>query len=273
MKKTVSIVLILISLIMVSLFCNLPIEAQTQNVEPLFSKNLFNVELLYAYVQSGAKTAVAIVNFTKALDATLSNYSGVTEIYTVHVFSEGNLVSGNTKIGGIVGNSSVPGNILLDLGMDGSFSSRFNVGLETFTIYYRFTDYPVLNEPISVSLIRLGWITSQGNNSEVHISSQDQETIKQVELSKYEHGFLYNTLLSQEQLTRLDPFKPLASYNTTPLPSPTPSVPEFSWLIILQLFLAILSIVVLIRKSKYLGLSQNNYSLRKWKCLRFLNTI
>jgi parallel beta-helix repeat protein len=44
--------------------------------------------------------------------------------------------------------------------------------------------------------------------------------------------------------------------NTT---SPTPSVPEFSLLIILPLFLVILSIVVLIRKSKYLDLSQNNY--------------
>lgn len=34
--------------------------------------------------------------------------------------------------------------------------------------------------------------------------------------------------------------------------SPTPSVPEFSWLIILPLFLSILFFVVLIRRRKYL---------------------
>jgi hypothetical protein len=38
--------------------------------------------------------------------------------------------------------------------------------------------------------------------------------------------------------------------NPPPTSSPTPSVPEFSWLILLPLFLSILSIVVLIRKRK-----------------------
>jgi hypothetical protein len=150
---------------------------------------------------------------------TLSAYSGVAEVYTVHVFSEGKLVSDNPKIGGIIGSGIASGEYLLDLGNDGGFSATTNVGLTTFTIGYTPTDYPILIEPISVSLIRLGWITSQGNNSEIHFSSQ--ETTKNVELTKYQEGFLYNTLLSQEQLSKLEPFKPLSSYTTTPLPSPS----------------------------------------------------
>jgi hypothetical protein len=246
MKNPIAI-LIFISLIIIGTISIEPIKAQTRNVEPLFSKNLFNVELLYAYVQSGARTAVAVVNFTKVSNISLSNYSGVTEVYTVHVFSEGKLVSRNTKIGGIVGSGLAQGDDFINLCMDGSFWASTNVSLETFTIDYRYTDYPILNEPISVSLIRLGWITSQGGQSEINFSSQDQETVKQVELTKCHDGFLYNTLLSQEQLSRLDPFKPLSSYTTTPLSTPTPTVPEFSGLAILPLFFALLFIAIKLR--------------------------
>ncbi len=45
---------------------------------------------------------------------------------------------------------------------------------------------------------------------------------------------------------------------TLPSPTPTPSVPEFSWLIILSLFIFTLSIVVLIRKKK---VSSSKWSL------------
>jgi len=246
LKKLVSIILILISLIIVGTIHVEPIKAQTQNAEPLFSKNLFNVDLLYAYVQSGARTAVAIVNFTKAPDATLSNYSGVTEVYTVHVFSEGNLVSRNEKIGGQIGKGIASGFDLMNLGMDGGFFASTNVGLETFTIDYRTTDYPILNEPISVSLIRLGWITTQGGKSEIHLSSQDQETVKFLELTKYKEGFLYNNLLNQETLPTVDLFHPLTSYS----PTPTPTVPEFSWLVVIPLLIAVLSIALLLRHRK-----------------------
>jgi hypothetical protein len=43
---------------------------------------------------------------------------------------------------------------------------------------------------------------------------------------------------------------PDTSASVSPNPTPTPSVPEFSWLIILPLFLSIFSIAVLIRKRK-----------------------
>jgi hypothetical protein len=232
-------------------------DVSAQTSEPLFSKNFFNVELFYAYAQSGSGTAIAIVNFTKAPDATLSNYSGVTEVYTVHVFSEGKLVSRNPKIGGIIGSGIAWGFDFMNLGMDGSFSARGNVGLETFTIDYSPAVYPVLKEPVSVSLIRLGWITTQGNNSEIHLSSQDQETVKQVELAKYKEGFLYNNLLNQETLPTVDLLHPLTS-SPKPTPNqpnssitPTPTVPELSWLVILPLFLSILSFVVLFRKRRF----------------------
>jgi hypothetical protein len=43
---------------------------------------------------------------------------------------------------------------------------------------------------------------------------------------------------------------------TAPTSTPTPSVPEFSWLMIPLLFLSMLSIVVLIRKRKFLSQKQ-----------------
>jgi hypothetical protein len=52
------------------------------------------------------------------------------------------------------------------------------------------------------------------------------------------------------------------STSPTPNPTPTPSVPEFSWLMILPLFLSILSLAVLIRKRKLSGINQSNYWLR-----------
>jgi hypothetical protein len=43
-----------------------------------------------------------------------------------------------------------------------------------------------------------------------------------------------------------------------PTPTPTPTVPEFSWLVILPLFLSILSFVFLIKKRKVSGINVNN---------------
>lgn len=65
------------------------IRAQPQNIESLSSENLFDVDLLYAYVQPEAPSAVVVLNFTRISNVTLSSDSGITEVYTVRIFSGG----------------------------------------------------------------------------------------------------------------------------------------------------------------------------------------
>jgi hypothetical protein len=187
-----------------------------QTTESLVSENLFHVDLLYAYVQPGASSAVAVLNFTRISNITLPPDSGITEVYTIEVFSEGKLVRTTGEIGCIIGGISWDG--LMDLAMGGDFGAYERVGLMTLSVEYSPVLNPALIEPISVSLIRLGWITTDGSRNYINFSSH--ETAKHVELAKYQNGFLYNTLLPQDQLSQIDLFSPLKSFDAT---SPTPS--------------------------------------------------
>lgn len=219
-------------------------------------ERLYNVDLLYAYFQPGVSSGTAVLNFTRSSNTTLPSGSGISEIYSVLVFSEGKRISEIDKIGGIIGNGNIDGKIMMDLAMGGTFSARGNIGgLEPLKISF-LNIHPVLKEPISLNLVRICWITVNGNSTEVEYFNN--ETIITVEPAKYQDGFLYNNLLPEENLSSIDLFNPLKSYsaassptpNSSPSSTPTPTVPEFSWFIILPLFISVLFIVVLIRKRK-----------------------
>ena len=84
---------------------------------------------------------------------------------------------------------------------------------------------PSLVEPISLSVVRLGWITIEGNSTQTQLYFN--ETVKHVGLSKYQDGYLYNTLFSQEELAQINLLDPLELTHTTS-PSPTPTIPTSS---------------------------------------------
>ena len=113
----------------------------------------------------------------------------------------------------------------MDLAMSfGHFSSSPGGGLRYFEVTYEPLN-PTLVEPIALSVIRLGWITVDGNSTQTHLFRN--ETTKHVELSKYQNGFLYNTLLPQDQLSQIDLFSPLKSFDaTSPTPSSSPALTE-----------------------------------------------
>jgi hypothetical protein len=192
-----------------------------QTAESVASKNLFNVDLLYAYVQPNASSAVAVLKFTSISNVTLPSDSGITEVYTIQVFSRGNVVGTKGAIGCTIG-ESINGSFLMDLAMSfGHFSGSQGGGLRYCEVFYEPLN-PTLAELISISVIRLGWITVDGNSTQTNLLHN--ETITHVELSKYQNGFLYNTLLPQEQLPQIDLFSPLKSFNaTSPTPTPTSS--------------------------------------------------
>ena len=107
-------------------------------------ERLFRVDLLYAYVQPGASSGTAVLNFTRTSNTTLPSGSGISEIYSVLVFSEGKRISEIDKIGGTIGNGRIDGKIMMDLAMSGTFSARGNIaGLEPLKISF-LNIHPVL---------------------------------------------------------------------------------------------------------------------------------
>jgi hypothetical protein len=62
-------------------------------------------------------------------------------------------------------------------------------------------------------------------------------------------------VISEYETFEVNTLQPSPISSTTTLPTPTPSIPEFSWLAILPSFLAFLSIAVIIRHRK--TISQN----------------
>jgi len=60
---------------------------------------------------------------------------------------------------------------------------------------------------ITVSIRRIGWITSNGISSST-IRDASSETIAQVQLEKFGDGFIYNTIVSQRKLSQIDLYLP-----------------------------------------------------------------
>lgn len=82
---------------------------------------------------------------------------------------------------------------------------------------------------ITVKVTWLGSISYTGNYAQS--APSNNETVAQVELAKFGAGFLYNTMVPQDQLSQMDPLnpptpKPSAAPNPSPsyppAPSPTP---------------------------------------------------
>jgi hypothetical protein len=195
---------------------------QVQTTKSVPSEDLYHVDLLYAFVQPGAPSAVAVLNFTAISNLTLPSSSSITEVYTIRVFSKGATVSSKGAIGGIIGQAQFKGSFLLDLAMSlGTFSASGGDNVRFFEAPYEPLN-PSLVEPISLSVVRMGWITIEGNSTQTQLYFN--ETVKHVELSKYQNGYLYNILFSQNELAQIDPLDPLELTNTpSPLSTPTPT--------------------------------------------------
>jgi hypothetical protein len=213
MKRTALALIVIFAL-------SLSVTTGVQTTKSLASEDLFNVDLLYAYVQPGTSSAVAVLNFTAISNPTLPFNSGIIEVYTIRVFSRGATVGSKGAIAGAIGLAQLNGSFLMALGMGfGTFSASEGGGIRFFEAPYQPLN-PSLVDPISLSVVRLGWITLEGNSAQTRLYLN--ETVKHVELSKYQNGFLYNTLFSQDELSQIDLFDPLELTNT-PLPSPTPT--------------------------------------------------
>jgi hypothetical protein len=61
-------------------------------------------------------------------------------------------------------------------------------------------------ETLSISISRVGWVTISANSTAVTLV--DNEVIEQIQLEKYADGFIYNSIIPEEQLATIDPTNP-----------------------------------------------------------------
>jgi len=62
-------------------------------------------------------------------------------------------------------------------------------------------------ETISASVNLLGWVALRGNSTDT-VVLEEPKVVAEVQLEKFGEGFLYNTLIPEDQLSGLDPLNP-----------------------------------------------------------------
>jgi hypothetical protein len=193
-----------------------PISAQTESSSALVSH--FDVELVYAYAAGDESyAAMAILNFTRTPNQTLP-VDGVADLYTLELYSDGEKIASNV-VGCTIG-AQPSMDYLMALSMSTGHCSLTNDGdssqsrLTTWSLPYNPMN-PTFVEPLTLKLIKTGWIVVDGNATWSKLNLH--EKVAEVYLAPYQGGYLYNNLVPQDQLA--DPKHP---------PTPAPASPSLS---------------------------------------------
>jgi hypothetical protein len=69
------------------------------------------------------------------------------------------------------------------------------------------------SEPETLSIIvnRLGWFTITGDSNEAVVLSEP-EVVAEVQLEKFRDGFMYNTVIPEEDISQVDLTNPFANF-------------------------------------------------------------
>jgi hypothetical protein len=196
---------------------------QVEIVQSLELEPIFNFDLVYTYIQGDSPSHIWLVyNVTRSSDVPISS-EAIIEVYSIKVFSDEHLI-GSRATGLLVGNlpMEIIMGITVSLPATHSEVSNYPGGLhsDSFIFERDFNADLDLLGTISVTLKRLGWVTVDGDSVDSSLSSG--VLIKKVQLEKFGNGFLYNSLVDEEQLSHINLFDPTDSFNSN-LPSPHPS--------------------------------------------------
>jgi hypothetical protein len=63
-------------------------------------------------------------------------------------------------------------------------------------------------ETLSITVYRIGWVTFSGNSTAVTLA--DNEVVDQIQLEKFGDGWLYNTLVPEDELAEIDLLHPVS---------------------------------------------------------------
>lgn len=197
-----------------------PRETQVPNISiqrvPFESfQRQFNVNLKYAYLD-GDHYGSVVLEFTNTSEQTWASDEGITEFYKVSVYSNEAIIAGNV-IGCTIG-KGIPSDYLNDLAISfGHVSISSSQGLTKWTLKYN-SPNPTMEEPVTMSLNLMGWV--EVNGTSVFSNLSGAEIVQLVTLNRYENGYLYNTLLTPQELSNADLSNPLSNPSLT-TPSPT----------------------------------------------------
>ena len=188
---------------------------------------LFGVDVEYGYAESrntadlseDGRVFKVVLNFTLISEVDLCD--AIYEVHQIEVYSDEGPIGTVTKAQGIIFNHSTS---TLRQGMSLNFdqfaeygevssgasgSWPVNMSALLFFLGEKPSCVPDFGEPetVFVRVSRLGLVTLKDGSSEVTVLSEP-EVVAEAQLEKFGDGFLYNTVIPEDQLAEIDPFDP-----------------------------------------------------------------
>ncbi|MFZ7138329.1 MAG: hypothetical protein ACOWW1_07920 [archaeon] len=211
-------------------------------IAPTTGSKMFDVDISYVYLERQNSTLIHraseptiidvpstkslfALNFTQTSE-NIPTCDAILEVYQIQIKSEEGLLDtlGNCQ-GMEIENASRYSDTLMNefygdkTNVPNSFSivaysdwaitkSRLDIGSHGSPQLW---DYGSEPESLTVSVYRLGWFIVTGESSEAVILS-DPEVVVEVQLEKYNEGYLYNSVIPEDQLDQIDLLAPFATF-------------------------------------------------------------
>ena len=220
-----SIVVLLLGVFLVALllYSNIVVAPDTADgPEPLFG-----VDVTYGYVERHNTADLSadvplfnvVLNFTRYSEVDLCD--AIFEVHLIEVYSDEGSIGNVTKAQGIMFNHSTS---TLRQGMGLNFDEFAEYGdvspgasaswpvNHSVLLFFggdKTTCVPDFGEPetVFVRVSRLGLVTLKDGSSEAVVLSEP-EVVAEAQLEKFGDGFLYNTVIPEDELSEIDLFNP-----------------------------------------------------------------
>jgi hypothetical protein len=188
---------------------------------------LFGVDVSYGYVEiqnsadvvEDGRVFQVVLNFTLISEVDVCD--AIYEVHQIEVYSDKGSIGNVTKAQGIMFNHSTS---TLKQGMSLNFDAfseygevssgasggwPVNMSALLFFVGEKTNCVPVFGEPetVFVRVSRLGLVTLKDGSSEVAVLSEP-EVVAEAQLKKFGDGFLYNSIIPEDQLAEIDLFDP-----------------------------------------------------------------
>jgi len=176
----------------------------------------FEFDVLYAYVHSYVSGGVhglsdyLVFNITFISDAETDSSDTIVDTYLVEICS-GEEVIGRGAFGFASNDLSLRELLGITVGLPAKHSGAHPTSYGTWIAnksYFRKNSVPIFNSTdtgiISVRIQRIDWLSTTSTSTNSHSLT----LVKQVQLEKFGNGFIYNTLVPEDQLSQIDLFNP-----------------------------------------------------------------
>jgi hypothetical protein len=161
------------------------------------------------------------INFTRLSEEIVPCDARI-EVYLIKVYSDKGFIGNLQRHTGIIYNSDLVGDPMYDDLTEffgnrspsggGSVYNHWNVGESRLGCSSGSgTNWvPTFGDPetIFISVNLLGWITINGDSRETIVLSEP-EVVAEAQLEKFGDGFLYNTIIPEDELSDIDPINPI----------------------------------------------------------------